>query len=254
MQPGGCEQLMRIGRHIHGGATRANRICSTRPDCRRKRRATLRRDGLEFTELEFSELDFRCAIVGGDVQAKRAKTGIVRGRPEAGFMAAAEKELGDLQVKANQAQWVSENFITDDTEALSAELTKNLNVTIQRLALDAKRFDTTTLPATLRRKFSLLKLLLTAPPPSDLTEAAELSRLTSSMPSTYGKGTYCRPAKAGGKQECLQINDLSRILATSTDPAELLDAWRGWHTVHSWSFPPGVVGGRFWPPKRPTPR
>ena len=147
------------------------------------------------------------------------------------FMAAAEKELGDLQVKANQAQWVSENFITDDTEALSAELTKNLNVTIQRLALDAKRFDKTTLPATLRRKFSLLKLLLTAPPPSDLTEAAELSRLTSSMPATYGKGTYCRPAKAGGKQECLQINDLSRILATSTDPAELLDAWRGWHTI-----------------------
>ena len=70
-------------------------------------------------------------------------------------MAAAEKELGDLQVKANQAQWVTDNFITDDTEALSAELTKNLNVTIQRLAIDAKRFDKTTLPPTLRRKFTL---------------------------------------------------------------------------------------------------
>src|ERR1041384_5109884 len=34
----------------------------------------------------------------------------------AAFMDAAEKELADLQVKANQAQWVSENFITDDTE------------------------------------------------------------------------------------------------------------------------------------------
>ena len=60
-------------------------------------------------------------------------------------MTSAEKELAGLLVSANQAQWVADNFITDDTEALSAELTKNLNVAIQRLAIDAKRFDNTTL-------------------------------------------------------------------------------------------------------------
>jgi peptidyl-dipeptidase A len=149
----------------------------------------------------------------------------------AAFMTIVEKELDDLQVKAGRAQWVSENFITDDTEALSAEMNKNLNVAIQRFALDAKRFDKVQLPPELRRKFTLLKLSLSAPPPSNPTEAAELSTLTAAMPATYGKGTYCRPSKASGKQECLQINDLSRILATSTKPAELLDAWRGWHSI-----------------------
>ena len=146
-------------------------------------------------------------------------------------MAAAEKELGDLQVKANQAQWVTENFITDDTEALSAELTKNLNVTIQRLAWTPSDSTRRQLPATLRRKFTLLKLLSVGAAAERSGGGGGAESATSSMPGTYGKGTYCRPAKAGGKQECLQINDLSRILATSTDPAELLDAWRGWHTI-----------------------
>ena len=62
-------------------------------------------------------------------QDKAKSVAIPRGTSAADattFMAAAEKELGDLQVKANQAQWVTENFITDDTEAISAELTKNL--------------------------------------------------------------------------------------------------------------------------------
>ena len=37
------------------------------------------------------------------------------------FMTRAEKELADLSVKANRADWVANNFITDDTEELTAE-------------------------------------------------------------------------------------------------------------------------------------
>ena len=33
------------------------------------------------------------------------------------------------------------------------------------------------------------------------------------------------------KQKCFSLNDLSRILATSTNPDELLDAWVGWHKI-----------------------
>jgi peptidyl-dipeptidase A len=154
-------------------------------------------------------------------------------------MQRAEAELNDLTIKASQAQWVADNFITDDTEALSAEASKNLAVAIQRLAVAAKRFDGVTLPADLRRKFTLLKLALAAPPPGNPTEATELAKITASMQADYGKGTYCRatkPTEAGagqGKQtqECLQINDLSRVLATSRDPAELQEMWKGWHAV-----------------------
>ena len=36
------------------------------------------------------------------------------------FIASAEKELGDMSVYANRAQWVEETYITDDTIALLA--------------------------------------------------------------------------------------------------------------------------------------
>ena len=36
------------------------------------------------------------------------------------FMNKAEAQLSDLAVKVNQANWVHDNFITDDTEALAA--------------------------------------------------------------------------------------------------------------------------------------
>ena len=68
------------------------------------------------------------------------------------FVQRAERELWDLSIRANQAGWVAANFITDDTEALSAEHQKNLAVAIQRYALEAKRFERLQLPAELRRK------------------------------------------------------------------------------------------------------
>jgi peptidyl-dipeptidase A len=60
------------------------------------------------------------------------------------------------------------------------------------------------------------------------------------LEAEYGRGKYCRPGKlgaalptagAGADTTCHQINDLSRALAESRDPAVLLDAWRGWHAV-----------------------
>ena len=62
--------------------------------------------------------------------------------------------------------------------------------------------------------------------PSDPDKQEELSQITASMESRYGKGQYCRP---GG--ECLDINKITRILAESRDPSELLELWVGWHAI-----------------------
>jgi peptidyl-dipeptidase A len=170
-------------------------------------------------------------------QVRSAHGDVVTVAEARAFMDRVERELDELLVRANQAQWVAANFITDDTEALSAEASKNLNVAAQRFAIQSRRFERLSLPADLRRKFLLLRLGFSAPPPGNSAEAAELARLTTAMEAEYGKGTYCRPAKATAgpaseqKRECLQINALSRILATSRDPAELLDAWQGWHRI-----------------------
>jgi peptidyl-dipeptidase A len=113
------------------------------------------------------------------------------------FMHTAESTLAVLSIKVNQAQWVQQNFITEDTEALSAEAQSNFGIAVQRLAMAARRYDALRLSAELRRKFLLLKLSLAAPPPADPAEANELTRITVSMDADYGRGTYCRPGSRG---------------------------------------------------------
>ena len=147
------------------------------------------------------------------------------------FMQSAESTLAALSVRVNQAVWIQQNFITEDSEAISAEAQSAFGSAVQRLAMQARRYDGVRLPAELRRKFLLLKLSLAAPPPADPAEAAELTRLTVSMDADYGRGTYCRPSKTGSGEDCRQIGELSKVLAESRDPAELLDAWQGWHRV-----------------------
>jgi peptidyl-dipeptidase A len=146
------------------------------------------------------------------------------------FVARAESTLNDLTVRAARADWVASTYITFDTEQLSAQAAEALGNATRRLATEARRYQRVRLPADLRRQLHLLRLLLAAPPPADPTEAAELSRIASSLQADYGRGTYCRPATSAERQ-CLQLPDLEDILARSTDPAPLLDAWRGWHGV-----------------------
>ena len=146
------------------------------------------------------------------------------------FMKNAEQQLDDLGIRAGRAQWVQENFITDDTETLSAQAQERLTAVVTQLALDARRFDNVKKPPELERKFKLLRLSLTAPAPNNDAERKELTEIASWLDGTYGKGKYCKPAPEG-KQKCYSLNDLSRILATSTNPDELLDAWVGWHKI-----------------------
>lgn len=150
------------------------------------------------------------------------------------FVQRAESTLADLALRANQAGWVAATYITDDTEALTAEATKNYAVAAQKFALDARRYQRLKLPADVARKLHLLRIGLSAPPPGNPQEAAELTRLGVGMEADYGKGTYCRKPKtatADAKEECLQVTAIGRIMAESRDPQELLDVWRGWHAV-----------------------
>jgi peptidyl-dipeptidase A len=158
------------------------------------------------------------------------------------FMKCAEDVLQDSGVKAARASWVAENFITDDTEQISADASEKITALVTQLALAARAFDHTQMSPELQRKFMLLKLSLVAPAPNNDAERAELTRLATWLDAQYGKGKYCKdvPTPGGGasanagaapQQKCLAINDLERILATSRNPDELLDAWLGWHKI-----------------------
>ncbi len=163
--------------------------------------------------------------------ATRAKGSATVAEAQA-FMKKAEDQLVDLGVRAGRASWVQENFITDDTETMSAQANERLTAVVTQLALDARRFEGLKLPPELARKFLLLKLSLVAPAPNNDAERKELTELASKLDGMFGKGKYCKAAEsADAKPKCLSLNDLSRIMASSTNPDELLDAWVGWHKI-----------------------
>src|SRR5580658_10449470 len=74
------------------------------------------------------------------------------------FLADAEEKLLALNVEDQQADWVHENFITDDTEAISAKADQRAIDESVSLAKEAVRFDKLQLPEDMARKMKLLKL------------------------------------------------------------------------------------------------
>lgn len=143
------------------------------------------------------------------------------------FMNQVEKELLDLWVFQSQAEWVRNNFITEDTEALGARANEAVMEYVGRKAAEATRFDRLKLPPELRRKFMLLKLSLDMPAPKDPAKRAELAKISTTMDSIYGKGKYC--SKRLGR--CLNLVEIGELMAKSRDYDELLDLWQGWHQI-----------------------
>ena len=143
------------------------------------------------------------------------------------FIDDAEQKLLVLGVDSNRADWIKSTYITDDTELISAKLDeKAISATVE-YAKKATRFDGLKLDPVTERKIKLLKLSLTIATPSDPKESEELTRITSSMEGTYGKGKYC----PGGPGSCKDLEQLSKIIAESRDPKVLQDAWTGWHAI-----------------------
>jgi peptidyl-dipeptidase A len=142
------------------------------------------------------------------------------------FLAEVERTFARLGLEANQAGWVAQNFITPDTEALDARATRALAEASSRFAVEATRFDDVKVAPDERRQLDLLKVSLVLATPPDPQEAEELTRLVASMRGVYGKGRWC-PAE----RPCLNIDDITKVLAASRSPQEIRAAWEGWHTI-----------------------
>jgi peptidyl-dipeptidase A len=143
------------------------------------------------------------------------------------FIGEVETKLFALSTDASRAGWVQSTYITDDTEILAAQAAERLISATARWAKEAARFDGLKLPPELARKILLLKHALTLAAPEDPKESAELTRITAAMEGMYGKAKYCPE----GKDKCLDLEEITRIMAASRDEKELLDVWRGWHST-----------------------
>lgn len=142
------------------------------------------------------------------------------------FAEEAEARLHELSIKAGRAGWVQSNFITHDTEALAAEALKNLVAATGELAKAAARFNSLDLPEDLARKLNLIKTSLPVAAPDDASKQSELAEIMASMEGVYGRGRYCPK-----EDDCRDLGQLSKVLAESRDPDQLLEAWKGWRSV-----------------------
>ena len=143
------------------------------------------------------------------------------------FLDKTEADLEKLQIDAERANWVKSTYINDDTELLSAQADEHLISASVKAAKQSAQFTGLKLDPVSARKLDLLRNSLTLAAPADPAASSEVTRLAAFLEGAYGKGKYC-PA---GRNRCYDLEELSRILATSRDPEALRDAWVGWHSI-----------------------
>ena len=145
------------------------------------------------------------------------------------FLDSANDTTLKVGIEASRAGWVQQTYITDDTEALAARANQLANEAGARFAKEATKYDKVDVPADQRRQLTLLKTSLVLATPADPKESDELSKIMARLESTYGKGKWCTdPAK---QDTCKNIDDVTKIMASSRDVNALQAAWEGWHTI-----------------------
>jgi peptidyl-dipeptidase A len=145
------------------------------------------------------------------------------------FLAEVNETMLRLSTEQQQAGWIYSTFITDDTEALNARVNQAYIDAVAKYAKAAAAFDRTEVSPDERRQLNLLKLSLELVTPSDPKAAAEVTTIASKLEATYGRGKWCKdPAKP---ESCLDIEQITEILAKSRREPEIREAWEGWHTI-----------------------
>jgi peptidyl-dipeptidase A len=169
------------------------------------------------------------ALLAGSAVALTAQAPSASAAQVRAFLEEVNREMLRLGISANRAGWVQSTYITPDTEAQAAEANEALITKVTEYAKQAIRFENVTLPPLDRRQLQVLKNSLTVSAPPDPKEAQELTQILAGMEGAYGRGKYCPPGKA--KDDCLDIEKITEILAEDRDPKRLQDVWEGWHTI-----------------------
>ena len=141
------------------------------------------------------------------------------------FVARLNKEFADIALEVNAAGWTQATYINVDTQLLNARAFERYLEVFSRAVAEAKQFEGQPMSPASKRSIELLKLGVAAPAPDDPAKRAELATLLAGMEAKYGSAVYC---KDGGK-DCRDEVQLKKVLESSRDYDELLDAWKGWH-------------------------
>ena len=140
------------------------------------------------------------------------------------FVTSAEARYAKAAVEANQADWVYQTYITQDTEALTARAEAAMTGVIVGNALGAAKFaQVPGRPYDVTRKLDRMRTLIVMPAPTRAGAAEELSTIKARIQGIYGKGQ----GTLAGKM--LNGSDIEAAMGTSRNPAELKEMWTSWH-------------------------
>src|SRR5690349_817757 len=111
------------------------------------------------------------------------------------WAAGLDQQLRAVFVKQATADWINQNFITDDTERASTTATDDLLALQLKAIRESRRFDGLKLDPDTARKIYLLRSTQSLIAPSDPALRAEASGLVTKMTGIYGKGKACKGDK-----------------------------------------------------------
>jgi peptidyl-dipeptidase A len=140
------------------------------------------------------------------------------------FVARAEKDLADISIDANRAGWINATYITDDTDAMAAEVSaRQTELAVKYAGEAAKYLNVQGLSPDTRRKLDLIRNGITLPAPSRPGAADELSTIATKLQSEYGKGKGTLDGKP------INGSDIEAAMGTTRDPAKLKEMWVSWN-------------------------
>ena len=144
------------------------------------------------------------------------------------FVARNNDELREVVTEYQRAAWLQLTYINADTEALAAKAVRAAAGQGRRGASRSRRrTKARRCRRNAARTIELLKLSLSAPAPDDPAKRAELAELE----TTHDLDVRRRQVLPAGPGKLPELRAISKTLATSRDCDELLDAWKGWHTI-----------------------
>ncbi|GAB3269892.1 M2 family metallopeptidase [Parahaliea aestuarii] len=143
------------------------------------------------------------------------------------FIDRAGERSAELAVENTRAEWVFQNFITHDTQAMAVASKKALTVLGGEQARQARdHMAVQGLSDKTRRDLELIRHDVSVPSPADDASTAELVEIGAELKSIYSTGKYCNAAG-----ECSVLRDMELRMANSRDADELLELWQGWREV-----------------------
>jgi peptidyl-dipeptidase A len=141
------------------------------------------------------------------------------------FVAEAEKKFGEFSLLNSRVQWINNTNITDDTDAVAAEIGAQGTILSVQYATDAAKYlNVAGLSYDTKRKLDILRGGLVLPAPTAPGAAKELNDIATRLNSAYGKGK----GTLRGKE--INGSDIEAEMGTNRNPEELKEMWSSWHS------------------------